>query len=129
LLKLGGSHVFRDEESIRPGKRWKAVITRNIKKAHKVLVFWTASAAKSRWVKKEYDEAIRRGKDVIPVLLDGTPLPKSLSEFQAIDLLFKAWPRGGLEILPPELVRPILVEDAFVDRIFSHDVGNKMGSG
>jgi TIR domain-containing protein len=68
LLELGGSHVFRDEESIRPGKRWKAVITRNINKAHKMLVFWTASAAKSRWVKKgvQRSNQARKGCDSSP---------------------------------------------------------------
>lgn len=85
LLKATGSSVFRDEESIPAGQRWRAVIEANLKAADAVFVFWTANAAASVEVKNEYLEAQVLHKDIIPILLDDTPLVAPLLDYQGVD--------------------------------------------
>jgi hypothetical protein len=48
-------------------------------------VFWTQNSAASEWVEKEWRAAIAMNKEVIPVILDSTPIPKPLNEYQWID--------------------------------------------
>ena len=85
LLRVGGTRVFRDEDSIQPGKRWKAVLTKALQESECVLVFWSANSAPSPAVREEYTTAIQLDKDIAPVLLDETPLPEELRPFQWID--------------------------------------------
>jgi len=85
LLRIGGTRVFRDEDSIQPGKRWKAVLTETLQKSECVLVFWSANSAPSPAVREEYTTAMPLEKDIAPVLLDETPLVEELRHFQWID--------------------------------------------
>ena len=81
-----GSSVFRDEEAIRPGKKWAVVIAEAIEGCSVVYLFWCNHSAGSVEVQKEYEYAIALDKDIVPVLLDETPLTPDLKEYQWVDL-------------------------------------------
>lgn len=85
IMRTTGASVFRDEDSIDPGKRWRVIITKTIEKAVTIVVFWSVNASGSREVAKEWRQAVNLHKDVVPVLLDSTPLVPELAEFNGID--------------------------------------------
>ena len=85
LLRVTGSKVFRDEDCIPAGSYWRLVLSDSLQDAHAFIVFWSKHAADSREVKREWQQAVSLGKDVVPVLLDDTPLAGALREFQYID--------------------------------------------
>jgi len=98
LLRASKALVFRDADSIRPGKRWSQEIITAISEASVVVVFWCQHAKNSQEVEKEFLAAITQGKDVLPLLLDETPLPSNLAAFQYID--FRAAFGKGHGIMP-----------------------------
>jgi hypothetical protein len=85
LLRVTGTIIFRDKEGISPGKQWRLVIQDALDTADAILVFWSANSSKSTEVESEYKKEISKGKVVIPVLLDDTPLNSQLSQYQYID--------------------------------------------
>ncbi|BBL77490.1 toll/interleukin-1 receptor domain-containing protein [Methylomagnum ishizawai] len=85
LMRITGAKVFRDEDSILPGKKWKIIITESLNSARTVVVFWCGHSAQSDAVKFEYKTAIELNKDVVPILLDETVLSDELREYQWID--------------------------------------------
>ena len=85
LLRVNKSLVFQDVDGIQPGKRWRNEIANALSQSHLVVVFWCDHARRSDEVSKEWNAAIEQDKDLLPVLLDATPLPASLDEFQWID--------------------------------------------
>jgi hypothetical protein len=87
-----GLKTFLDQDSIKPGDRWRIAISKSLTKCSSVLVFWSASAAASREVKGEYEKAISLKKTVVPVRLDSTPLPEQLSQYHGVDF---RWLREG----------------------------------
>lgn len=84
VLRISAT-VFRDEDSIAPGKRWADELAKSLDESNAVLVFWSLAASESKFVESEYRRAIDMSKDVVPVLLDDTPLVSPLAEFQWID--------------------------------------------
>ena len=85
LLRVNKSLVFQDIDSIRPGKKWQGEIATALAESHLVVVFWCDHASRSNEVSKEWQTAIEQEKDLLPLLLDTTPLPPELAEFQWID--------------------------------------------
>jgi TIR domain len=85
LLRVNKSLVFQDIDAIQPGKRWQGEIARALAESNLVVVFWCTHARGSNEVSKEWHAAIEQKKDLLPLLLDTTPLPPELSEFQWID--------------------------------------------
>ena len=85
LLRVNKSLVFQDVDGIQPGKRWRGEIAKALTESHLVVVFWCDHARRSDEVSKEWNAAIAQEKDLLPVLLDATPLPAALDEFQWID--------------------------------------------
>jgi hypothetical protein len=85
LLRANKSFVFQDIDRIQPGKKWRSEISRALAEAQLVVVFWCDHASRSNEVSKEWKAAIEQEKDLLPLLLDGTPLPAELSEYQWID--------------------------------------------
>jgi TIR domain len=85
LLRVNKSLVFQDIDDIQPGKRWQGEIAKALAESHLVVVFWCNHASQSNEVSKEWQAALVQKKDLLPVLLDPTPLPPELAEFQAID--------------------------------------------
>lgn len=84
ILAAGGATVFMDVRDLEFGDRWEDVLMQKLKVVHRVLVFWSKNAAKSKWVEREYKTALTNGKRVVPVPIDDTPLSKELSQFHAL---------------------------------------------
>jgi hypothetical protein len=85
LIRINKSLVFQDIDDIQPGERWRTKIARGLAESHLVVVFWCDHANQSDEVSKEWKAAIEQEKDLLPLLLDSTPLPPELGEFQWID--------------------------------------------
>ncbi len=85
LLRVNKSFVFQDIDRIQPGKKWRSESNKALAEAQLVVVFWCHHANRSNEVSKEWKAAIEQEKDLLPLLLDATPLPPELSEFQWID--------------------------------------------
>ena len=85
LMRVTGAAIFRDEDSIAPGQRWRAEISDALDRANTIIVFWSAEASASEEVRAEYRDAIAAGKTVVPILLDATPLTPPLQQFQLLD--------------------------------------------
>jgi hypothetical protein len=85
LLRGLVASVFLDANGIKPGKNWRDEIANAIRTSDLVAVFWCAHSAASSEVKLEYEMAIGNAKEVMPVLLDSTPLPDNLAVFQFVD--------------------------------------------
>jgi TIR domain len=94
LLRVNKALVFQDLDSIELGKRWREQAGRTLAEAHLVVSFWCVHSSHSSKVESEYKSALERGKDLLPVLLDATPLPVDLTEFQWID--FRRRTRRGM---------------------------------
>jgi hypothetical protein len=77
--------VFVDSDSIDPGRKWRETIDHAIAQAHTLVVFWCHHSSASDEVSREYRSAMESGKSVLPVLLDSTPMPAALNEYQWID--------------------------------------------
>jgi hypothetical protein len=85
LLRVNKSLVFQDTDGISPGKRWREEIAKALAESNLVVVFWCHHAFRSNEVSTEWRAAIEQGKEVLPLLLDATPLPSDLGNFQWID--------------------------------------------
>ena len=85
MMRAVGANVFVDVDSIPPGKRWRTVIEDSMDAASIVLVFWCLHAARSRECQREVSQALCAAKDIIPALLDPTPLDPRLAAYQYID--------------------------------------------
>jgi hypothetical protein len=85
LLRATEDLVFHDLDSIKGGRRWRREIEEALYAAQLFVLFWCYHSSQSAEARKEYELALKMGKDVLPVLLDTTPLPKQLSEFQWLD--------------------------------------------
>ena len=87
LLRAGGVKVFLDVVGIDFGERWKDVLYKALYRCERVMVFWSLAASTSQWVEREWRYALELGKKIVPTLLDMTPLPAELAEFQAVKRL------------------------------------------
>jgi len=85
LLRVNKSLVFQDTDGIAPGKKWRGEIAKALNDCHLVVLFWCDHACQSQEVSKEWKSAVDQEKDILPLLLDATPLPPELCEFQWID--------------------------------------------
>lgn len=77
--------MFQDTDSIQPGKKWRREIAKGLAESQQVVVFWCDHARSSDEVTKEWTTALELDKDLLPLLLDATPLPPALNEYQWID--------------------------------------------
>ena len=85
LLRVLKGVVFQDIDSIALGKKWPPQIQNALQEADLVIVFWCSHSARSAEVKKEYKKADEAGKDILPVLLDETPVSKALAKYPWVD--------------------------------------------
>jgi hypothetical protein len=77
--------VFWDGQ-LEPGDVWFDEIRKHIDAAPQLFVFWCAHSSASSEVRREFLYAFERKKNVIPVLLDDTPLSEELGRIHGIDL-------------------------------------------
>lgn len=116
FLRGGGPNVFVDSQNIAYGTDWRQALGDAIENAERVMLFWTAAAAVSRWVTREWQLALKRGKKVVPTLLDDTPLPPALARLQAVTTL-----RG---LFPAPMRRP---EDLIAESVMPDDESEDEG--
>ena len=112
LLRVTHACVFRDEESIALGSRWQRAIDQSIYDCHTMVVFWSSAAADSKAVSAEYLLAIKLNKDIVPVLLDDTPVVSELAQFQWLD--FRDIVRRGRIAAAKEIASGVPVGAAFI---------------
>jgi hypothetical protein len=91
-LEERGWRVWWDVE-IPPGETWDEVIERELTAAKAVIVLWSATAVKKRWVKTEASLALDANK-LLPVLIDSALPPIAFRPIQAASLV--DW-QGGAE--------------------------------
>lgn len=109
LLRVSKARVFHDLDSIEPGRKWKEEIENALERAALVMIFWCTHSARSDEVRRELEFALELKKDILPVLLDRTPLIPALAEFQFIDF-------SGAAFHPPIYEPPLSSEKQQADR-------------
>jgi hypothetical protein len=87
LLKQRDIQVWRDKKSIYAGEAWPKAIGKGIAESDLFLLLWSRDAAQSHFVDFEWNTAIALKKTVLPLLLDRTDLPPSLSAINAVSLV------------------------------------------
>jgi hypothetical protein len=80
-----GDPVFWDGK-LDPGDPWFQVFRGHIDRSKQLYVFWCQHASTSSNVRREYRYAFKKKKRVVPVILDDTPLARTLSPIHGIDL-------------------------------------------
>ena len=78
-------YVFFDKVSLKPGDNWAEEISKALDECDMVMLLWCIHSSKSSYVKIEYETALKKGKQIAPVLLDYTPLTRKLKNSQWID--------------------------------------------
>jgi len=99
LLRIRQGLVFQDRDGIEPGTHWREALDGALSKASLVVLFWCRHSNESAEVRKEYEAALVTGKNVLPVLLDPTPLPSTLTGYQWIDFQALASASHDVELL------------------------------
>ena len=82
ILGLVGIRHFQDLMDIEPGEAWLRRIERGIDECDLFLLFWSNSARRSEWVRRELRRALERKKGnraappaIRPVVIEGPPPP------------------------------------------------------
>lgn len=121
LLSASNSElVYHDAESLRSRRGARGDLQLSIAESEVVLVFWCHHAFTSYDVRKECDLALAQGKDMLPVLLDDTPLPRKVSDRRTIDFRARV---GVMHEGSPDQTEPRdLVERAEADRLIATDM-------
>ena len=90
MLRLAHIRYFQDLLQLEPGDRWERKLYHHIDKCDLFLLFWSTKAKESRWVLDEVRYAPKRqGGDIlappelIPVIIEGPPIPNPPDELSA----------------------------------------------
>jgi hypothetical protein len=78
--------VFQDTANLEAGRDWKVQIDTAISESERLFVFWCEHSVQSDQVRHEYELALSFKKTVVPILVDATPLPATLSQIHAVDI-------------------------------------------
>lgn len=73
------------DTALPPGTPWRTVMAAGVCGARVVLLVWSARAAASVELARELQTAQLCQVQVVPVLLDSTPLPCDVGRLQAVD--------------------------------------------
>lgn len=85
LMRAMRGTVFFDLDSIPHGLEWRDRLNGAIADTQLVVIFWCHHSCASEEVTWEYEKAIDYKKNVLPLLLDSTPLPQKLLAYQWLD--------------------------------------------
>ncbi len=77
-LRSHDYQVFFDVQSIRAGTQWRSELSKRIKWSDVMVVLVTPASNDSDYVYKEVKEAANKGKMLIPIQVEDTPLPVHL---------------------------------------------------
>ncbi|MFC0683913.1 toll/interleukin-1 receptor domain-containing protein [Novosphingobium clariflavum] len=91
MLTEQGEGVWFDEWDIKPGDSLTGGIEEGLNGADVFVLIWSEHAHKSNWVGMELRATVRRRVDdqslrIIPLIMDGTPLPTLVADFRGFDL-------------------------------------------
>ena len=84
-LEDTGYEVWWDVSNLRGGDDWVRVIPDAIDTSEFVIVVLSPHGTASEWVRREYTQALHRGKKIIPLMLVSTTMPFSLNTLNYID--------------------------------------------
>lgn len=84
ILQDNGHTVWQDLTAIKGGKDWIDAITEGIFQSYAVVSVVSAHWKSARWARTEVLEAQRRGKPIIPLLIDNSDIP---AEFLTVNVL------------------------------------------
>jgi septum formation protein len=120
-FRQAGHDVFKDDVAINPGEKWPDRISDELKAADVVIAVigreWFASSRSDRIrriddpedvLRRELSEALKAGKSVIPVLVNGAEMPSAqslphelqdLASAQAMSLRSDSWDRDVTALL------------------------------
>jgi TIR domain len=112
-----------DADSMRTSGRWREELGTAISESNVVLVFWCHHSQTSYEVRKEFALALEQGKDILPLLMDGTPLPSKLANRRTIDFR----DRLGVvhEGLPGQVEPGDVAERVVADRLIASDLSRQ----
>lgn len=96
-LKAAGIEVWVDHSNVRGGDRISKIVSDALEWCNTVVLFWSYTASKSRWVELEWNAAINAHKKIIPCLLDNTKLTTILAGMAYID--FRSFDQGSSDLL------------------------------
>src|SRR6267142_698616 len=105
VLKAANVDVFFAHQSVQAGEKLTAKLTGAITGCDVFVLIWSKEAKKSRWVDREIFLAMNQGKKIIPVILDGTPLPDALKDVKYLEA-------GTDSTLAMELLKGIIGDGA-----------------
>ena len=74
------------DRTIPAGRTWREVIDEALESARSVIVLWSKTSVKSRWVQEEADHGLERNI-LIPILIDEVRPPLGFGSVQAADLV------------------------------------------
>jgi hypothetical protein len=94
--------VWWDRET-RIGAQWREVIDDRLRHATCVVVVWTRSSVRNRWVRDEAETGANRGR-LVPARLDDVKPPRGFGEFMYADLA--GW-QGGRHVQLDRLVKSV----------------------
>jgi hypothetical protein len=124
LLSAGnGTLVYCDADSMRTSGRGRDELRTAIAQADVVLVFWCHHSFTSYDVRKEFVLALEEGKEVLPLLLDSTPLPGRLASCRCVDV--RARVGTAHEGSPDEDQPKDRAEQAEADRLIASDMSRQ----
>lgn len=87
IIHSQGGNTYLDQDVFMPSDNLSLKIKEGISHCTIFLLFWSISASDSTWVEKEWREALKMQKNIIPYCLDNTELPQELSGLIHIELL------------------------------------------
>jgi hypothetical protein len=85
-LVTAGADVYLDQDNIQAGDDLPKRIVEGLTWCETVLLIWSAAAASSVWVSREWNTAYDLRKRILPYVLDKTPLPTELDNLVYVDL-------------------------------------------
>jgi hypothetical protein len=85
VLGEQNAQTFLDQDRIDTLDNLPDRVREGISWCDSLLLLWSASAAASAWVRREWETAHKWGKTIIPYVLDAAPLPYLLDELVYVD--------------------------------------------
>lgn len=86
FLRDEGFDIWIDDRNIGAGDEWQSAIEAGINSCAAMIVVWSRSSKKSKWVNKEILRADRMDKTIFPVRIEDAEMPLALESTQYIDI-------------------------------------------
>lgn len=80
VLTTHGARTFLDQRTVEAGDTLPERLATGVRDCDVFLLIWSADAAASSWVRREYDIAWDLRKRIVPYVVDGAPLPPGISD-------------------------------------------------